>query len=132
MEIGLLKTKVLTSQNLLKDIPNSNFSSTVFVLFVVNSHMLFVGNLSCSLYLCYLQELSHMLDYHAELQKISINIKHFDKINKISNEVQKMLRLHELVVLQKELPSCSLSGVLTPRLELSISYNMKNMVSNII
>ena len=63
---------------------------------------------------------------------IGLLIKHFDKINKISNEVQKMLRLHELVVLQKELPSCSLSGVLTPRLELSISYNMKNMVSNII
>ncbi|KEH18872.1 mechanosensitive ion channel protein MscS [Medicago truncatula] len=45
MEIGIFRTKVLTSQNLLIQIPNFNFSS---------------------------KDLSHMLDYHVEVQKISI------------------------------------------------------------
>ncbi|KEH18873.1 mechanosensitive ion channel domain-like protein [Medicago truncatula] len=45
MEIGIFRIKVLTSQNLLIQIPNFNFSS---------------------------KDLLHMLDYHAEVQKISI------------------------------------------------------------
>jgi len=72
-----------------------------------------------------------MLDYHTEIQKMSINIKDFDKIDEITKEVLEMLRSHELVVLHRELPTCSLSG-LSPRLELSISYDIKNMVNNII
>jgi hypothetical protein len=68
------------------------------------------------------------MEYHAVIQKITLKIKDFSKIPKISNDVKEMLRSNEQFVLKKELPCCFMSGVLSSYGKLSIAYNIKNMV----
>ncbi|KEH18865.1 mechanosensitive ion channel domain-like protein [Medicago truncatula] len=67
IEIALLRTKVLTPQNILICVPNSYFAKKT------------------------ISEMSDK-DYHMEVHKISLKVIELKKMQKISSEVKEMLR----------------------------------------
>jgi mechanosensitive ion channel protein 1/2/3 len=67
-------------------------------------------------------------DYHAITTKIPLRAKGLSKISHISNDIKGMLRSNAKVFLGKDVPRCFLSRITTKYAELTLEYNLKNMV----
>jgi mechanosensitive ion channel protein 1/2/3 len=67
-------------------------------------------------------------DYHAITTKIPFHTKDFSKISHISNDIKGMLTSNAKVFLGKDVPCCFLSRIESKYAELTLGYNLKNMV----
>jgi len=67
-------------------------------------------------------------EYRAILTKIPLQTEDLSKIPHISNDVKGMLTSNAKVFLGKDVPCCFLSRIESKYAELTLGYNLKNMV----
>jgi mechanosensitive ion channel protein 1/2/3 len=68
------------------------------------------------------------VDYHAITTKIPLQIKGLSKISHITDDIEGMLTSNAKVFLGKDVPVCFLSCITSKYAELTLQYNLKNMV----
>ncbi|KAM7275862.1 hypothetical protein ACFE04_017728 [Oxalis oulophora] len=106
IEMGFFSTHLLSVEKFPIIVPNSLISSQA------------VGNKS-------------LARCRAVVSKIPVNTVDLDKIPKISNDIETMLRSHSKVFLDEEAPCCYLSQVESSFAELTLAYNLKRMASQL-
>lgn len=67
-------------------------------------------------------------EYRAILTKIPLQTEDLSKIPHIANDVKGMLTSNAKVFLEKDVPCCFLSRIESKYAELTLGYNLKNMV----
>jgi hypothetical protein len=69
-------------------------------------------------------------DYRAIITKIPLQVEDLSKIPQLSNDINNMLTSNGKVFLGKDVPYCFLSRIESSFAELTLGYNLKNMVHN--